>query len=355
MERSLKVGLVGCGRIAQSVHLSALTSLPGVELTALAEPDPARRREANHRVPGAIVGSILASAVEMLMGHFYVRLPLFQRTNFPLRELCVYSVPLFLLALSLRLFSQSDLFLLKALGGSAELAGIYGAAQNLSLVPGIFSMSFAPLLLSTLSRMQSFVGGPRAKTMGCNALRLMVGLLPFAAMTAGASSEIVGLIFGPAFLPSAPLLAVLIFGALAVAMISVTTAILTAAQKPAWTFWLTGPLVLLAIVGHLLLIPRMGAMGAALVTTFLAGAGAAAGVFSVYLLGWALPTQATCLRSGFISLAAYLLARFWPVFGYVILIKLLAVTAMIGILFLWLGEFKDERESAPLLHRYSHL
>lgn len=311
--------------------------------------------ELGFSVPGAIAGSILASVVEMLMGHFYVRLPLFQQTSFPLRELCVYSVPLFLFAVSLRLFSHMDLFLLKALGGSAELAGIYGAAQNLSLVPGIFSMSFAPLLLSTLSRMQRFEGEFCAKEMGRNAMRLIVGLLPFASMAAGASSEIIGFIFGPAFFPSAPLLAVLIFGALAVTMISVTTAILTAAHRPGWTFALTGPLVPLATVGHLLLIPRMGPMGAALVTTFLAGAGALAGMLCVYRLWRILPPQATFLRSGLISVLAYALAHFWLAFGFFIFIKLLAITVVIGLSFLWMGEFKNEAEPALLLNHHPDL
>ncbi len=50
----LKVGLIGCGRIAQLVHLNILTNLPGAELVALAEPDPQRREEANRRAPWAV-------------------------------------------------------------------------------------------------------------------------------------------------------------------------------------------------------------------------------------------------------------------------------------------------------------
>jgi myo-inositol 2-dehydrogenase/D-chiro-inositol 1-dehydrogenase len=44
---------MGYGRIARLVHLSVLTRLPGVEVIALAEPDPGRRAEAKHRVPAA--------------------------------------------------------------------------------------------------------------------------------------------------------------------------------------------------------------------------------------------------------------------------------------------------------------
>ena len=51
---SLKVGLLGCGRIAQLVHLPVLTHLPGVELVAFAETDPERLGRASHHVPKAI-------------------------------------------------------------------------------------------------------------------------------------------------------------------------------------------------------------------------------------------------------------------------------------------------------------
>jgi predicted dehydrogenase len=50
----LRLGLLGCGRIALSIHLPILTKLRGVEVAALAEPDPRRRQEAARRVPGAI-------------------------------------------------------------------------------------------------------------------------------------------------------------------------------------------------------------------------------------------------------------------------------------------------------------
>src|SRR5215470_16381615 len=52
--RALKVGLLGCGHIVQSVHLPVLVRLPGVELAALADPDPRRRDEAHRRASRAV-------------------------------------------------------------------------------------------------------------------------------------------------------------------------------------------------------------------------------------------------------------------------------------------------------------
>src|SRR5262245_11356208 len=49
----LRVGIIGCGRIAQLVHLNILTRLGGAQLVALADSDPQRLEEAHRRVPGA--------------------------------------------------------------------------------------------------------------------------------------------------------------------------------------------------------------------------------------------------------------------------------------------------------------
>ena len=95
-------------------------------------------------------------------------------------------------------------------------------------------MSFSPLLLSTLSRLISSGDISQAKAISSDAMRLVIVLLPFAGMTAGMSHEIVDFVFGPLFAPAAPLLSLLIFGALAMVMIAVVTAILTAAGKPKW-------------------------------------------------------------------------------------------------------------------------
>jgi predicted dehydrogenase len=50
----LKVGLVGCGRIAELVHLNVLAQLADVELIAFAEVDPERREQVLRRAPKAI-------------------------------------------------------------------------------------------------------------------------------------------------------------------------------------------------------------------------------------------------------------------------------------------------------------
>lgn len=51
----LRLGLIGCGHIARTVHIPILQSLPQAELVAVAEPERQRREDAARQVPGAEV------------------------------------------------------------------------------------------------------------------------------------------------------------------------------------------------------------------------------------------------------------------------------------------------------------
>jgi len=175
--------------------------------------------------------------------------------------------------------------------------------------------------------------------MGRKALRLTVALLPLGGLIAGAAPEIVGFVFGPTYAPAAPLLALLVFGVLAQTMLSVITTLFTAAGKPAWPFAVAGPMLPLALTGHLLLIPRWGAMGAALVTTLVAGLGAMAALLLVYRTWQISLPIATIGRSLLATGLAYLLAIFWPAPGFWLLLKFPAIILLVFLLFVLLGEF----------------
>lgn len=332
-----------------NAHKNILTGLGGFRQRALATASRWITRlllivllvELGLSVPGAILGSIGAALIDLAIGRFYTRPPLLRRSNFPARRLWGYAVPLFLSALSLMLYSRLDLLALKVLGGTAAQAGIYGAAQSLSLAPAFLAVSFPPILLSTLSRTLRAGDSRLAREISRNAMRAVIWLVPFAGLIAGAAQEIVGLIFGPMFSAGAPLLALLIFGEVALVMISIAMAILTAAGKPRWTFALGGPLIPLAIAGHLLLIPQWGAIGASFVTMLLAILGALAAALAVYRIWHVLPSAATLWRGLLICGFAYALAAIWPSPGVLVLLKLPAIGIIICISFLLLGEFSD--------------
>jgi O-antigen/teichoic acid export membrane protein len=120
----------------------------------------------------------------------------------------------------------------------------------------------------------------------------------------------------------------------------VATAILTAAGRPTWTVLLTAPLVFASVAGNLWLIPKMGPLGAALVTSLVGGMGALAAVMTVYgVWGVGVPI-ATFVRSLLISAIAFALAATWPVSGFFFLAaKLSAIGLLVPFGFFVLGEF----------------
>lgn len=297
-------------------------------------------------ITGALLGVIGSSLAELLLSRWYLGEGMFVKqapVPLPIQR---YGALLFLSSICLIFFNGMDLFMLKILGGTAAQAGIYSAAQSLSLLPGLFSWTFSSLLLATLSRQLADSQQERARELARDALRVTMLLIPVAAIIAGAAPEIVQVVFGAAFLPAGPLLALLIVGAVSNVMLMVSITIMTAAGLPARTIMFTAPLVLLALAGHLVLIPRFGQQGAALVTVVVASLGAIAAGAGVYALWTVCPPVGTVIRSLAIGLVVGAVSLWWPTPGLLVFAKLmlLGVISLLG--YWWIGEFRSREISA---------
>ncbi|MGH7217780.1 MAG: lipopolysaccharide biosynthesis protein [Nitrospiraceae bacterium] len=293
-------------------------------------------------VPGAILGSLGAAVVELAINRRYIKPPLLGHIAVSTRPFYELGLLLGLSSLLFLIFSSMGLVMLKTLGGTIQQVGIYGAAQNLSILPGLFGTSFSPLLLSTVSRLISEGKTSQAKTIGQGAMRVVLGLFPFGALIAGAAPEIVTWVFGQSFEPAAPILAILIVGAIAFVMVSVAAVIATASGVPRFTLYLSVPLVLFAAIGNYILIPPFGASGAAAATALGQVIGAVASVFLVRHLWSIIPPIRTLCRSVVISVLAYTLAVMWPTSGLLLLVKLAFIGMVILLAYLALREFSAD-------------
>ena len=289
-------------------------------------------------IEGAIWASIGASTVELIVARRFVKPHIFRRSAFPATLLWQQALPLTLFAVTTRLFDKMDLFFLQALGGSSELAGFYGGAQNLSIVPALVSMSFSPVLLSSISRLLRDGAEGDARALAMEALRWTVALVPFVAIAAAASPEIVRLVLGEAFDGAARPMSLLVFAAAAMVIVSAGTAVLMAAGKSMWAVYLTGPMVPLAAAGHVLLIPRFGASGAASVTLIVATSTALATLAAIHRLWGVVPPGLTFVRSATLSVMAYVMTAGWPAAGLMVPLKLAAVSIVVACAFLMVGE-----------------
>lgn len=293
-------------------------------------------------VPGAILGSLGASVVELAMTRRFVKLPLFGRLSVPIRPFLEIGIVLGTFSLLIQLFSNMGVVLLKTLGGTIEDVGLYGAAQNLAIIPGLFGLSIAPLLLSTVSRQLAEGKLEGAKEIARGAVRLTLGLLPFGALAAGAAPEIVVWIFGAAFAPAAPILSFLIFGAIVFVLVSIGAVVATAVGTPRLALYVSILLVVCGIVANFALIPAFGALGAAAATTMCQFIGALASLYVIYAIWGVSPPVATLVRSIVVGVLAYAAAVALPTEGFLVLFKLGGIALGIPLAYALLREFTAE-------------
>jgi O-antigen/teichoic acid export membrane protein len=220
-------------------------------------------------VSAALAASIAASVLELavstaLIGGGWPRAP-----RLPRLDVRGAIVPLAAASFSLRLYRRLDLLLVQALARSDVATGLYGAAQNVSLVLTTINNTLAPALLSSLSRLEPGAEEAR-RQLAATALRVLLLPLPALAFCAGTAGEIAALVYGEPFRRAGPVMALLAVASYVEIVGAVASTPLIAAGRVSPLVAATAPLVPLAAIGHAWAVPRLGAGGAALVTLALA-------------------------------------------------------------------------------------
>jgi O-antigen/teichoic acid export membrane protein len=291
-------------------------------------------------VEGAILGTVGSWLVELLVLGWMARVPILRRSPYRVRQMADYVAPLFFASICTRVFLQADLVLLKGMGGTAAQAGLYAAAQNLSLVPTLLVAAVVPLVLSSVAEMNTAHGRKAAQALARDALRVAILLAPFAALAAGAAPAIVGFIYGPVFVGAGPVLRILLLGALGLLPVHIFTAVLTVAGRPRIVLYIGGSMMLSALVGHWLVIPRFGPVGAAWVTASVACAAGCVVLFLMARLWSVAPPLATLIRASVTAPVAYFAPTVWQAGGAWVLVQLVALVLALGLALVALGELR---------------
>jgi PST family polysaccharide transporter len=302
---------------------------------------------------GAAWAALGAACAELGFALRSLRLRLWRRGGLQPRQFARYSAPLFLDTLARRLHKRIDLWAVQGLAG-ATAAGLYGAALSVNTVGNVFSHALSPVILATVS--ETWAQGQRdaARALIRQSLRLALWLLPFAALGAGAAPALITLVFGETYLPAAPLLAWLSFSAAGLVIVSASASVLAAVGRPGVAFAFNGPLLLLALVGYLVLVPRLGALGAAATTATTVWAVALAMMAGVHRLCQAGPGRGALARIAVTSAGAYALAWAWQTPGLWVIPQLLGYCGVVLLALFVLGEAtRDDLAFALALLRRS--
>jgi O-antigen/teichoic acid export membrane protein len=286
---------------------------------------------------GAALAALGAAVVELWFALGSFRLQLWRRVTIPRRRFLRYSLPLFLDTLAKRLHKRMDLWAVQILAGATS-AGYYSAALGVNSIGLIFTDPLSRLTLATVSGSWAHGRRDEARSVIRQCLRVTLWLTPFAALGAGAAPSLITLVFGDAYLPAAPILAWVSLTIVGLVIMSLTAAIFAAVGRPGYAFLYNVPLLLLAVLGYLVLVPRVGAVGAAATNAVTVWAVAVATMFAVRRWCQVSPGLSTGVRIGVISAAAYVLASVWSAPGVWVIPQLLALCGVVVLLLFILGE-----------------
>lgn len=295
--------------------------------------------EAGWSVTGAVVGSLVAAAAGGTVAMAMARVPLLTTRRTPIAAVWRVGVPVFVLALSLRVFDKLGLVATQALGPSPLDAGWYAAAQNFAIAPGLFALSFSPLLLAEVTRVRAKGDPAAAQALVAQSLRVVVALLPVAAIGAGSAHEIVRLVYGPGYDAAARLSWPLLAAAFAMLVTSVSSAVLIAADRAFAAASCAWPLLPVTAVALALVVPTTGGMGAATITAVSVCCSAAASLTMVGLALGVWPAPGTAIRSTVVAVIVGTLAAWWPTPGFWVVGKVAALVALVPLAFAMAGEF----------------
>ena len=177
-------------------------------------------------------------------------------------------------------------------------------------------------------------------------LRVVVGVLPLLAIGAASAHEIVRLVYGPGFEQAARLVWPLMLAAFGMLLVSVSTSVLIACDRAPTAARCVWPWVAPTVTALWLVVPREGALGAAVVTAVAVVAAAAASLAAVERIAGVWPPAATTARAVAISLVLGALALWWPAPGGWVVVKLVALGLAMPLLYALLGEFGPVRPAA---------
>ncbi len=258
---------------------------------------------------------LLAHSASLALGnvalHFVARAHLPPRSPRPrvaeLRDLLASALPLALLGLVQQAYFYADNLFVRALVGPEEL-GRYNAAVRIFLWLAAFAAFATTSALPWLARRHA------EGELGTAAARLVLPLFLAACAAVGVlapcSTELMRRAFGSGFEAGGASLRWLLFALLPVALGSVFLTAVIAAGRMRAALGIAALALAVNLVGNALLVPQLGAEGAALVTLLTEGTVALAALFVLRGLdAWPLRAPAPLLLGPLLLVLAWLASR----------------------------------------------
>lgn len=215
------------------------------------------------RLNGALAGYVIAPIVGIIAGWHW---PSSGRPRVPYRGLLRFAGPLSVFAVASVGLMSVDIFFVKAMLSSPEVAGHYAAAQNVARIPYYLLTGLAAIILPAVAAAAQRPTGIAIRT-AAQALRWgTIAVLPVAALIVATRGGLINLLYSSGYGPSAEILALLGPAMAALAISSIAAGILSGLGRPAVPAVIALIGLLMSAIGCAVAVPVAGALGAAAAT-----------------------------------------------------------------------------------------
>lgn len=217
---------------------------------------------------GALIVNVLGSVVALGFVLAAVGRSPFRFTVVEARPILRLALPAALIGFGSQLLLALDLWALNVLGVAVAEAekGLYVAASNIARIPNLLAFVMTAVLVPSLAHALAAGDSGLARRSLLGAMRFLAAtLLPGCALIAANAGDIMALLFSEDYAAGAGLLATLIFAqGLGFTLFMTLGGVLMAADRAGQAAVLALGALPLALLLNTLLIPRLGAPGAAL-------------------------------------------------------------------------------------------
>jgi len=233
------------------------------------------------------------------------------------------------------------MWLVKGLIEDPGAAGVYGVAYFVSRTPLFVVYGMSAAVFARVSNSLAEQKLEHARHVATEAMRvLMLVFILVCAAVAVSSAEIITFLFSLKHAGASESLVILAPAVFFAGQICVSLRLLDAAHRPGVRLAVTCFLVAAAVVCNMMLIPRFGIFGAALSSFIVFGAGAVIGAILVHHFLRALPPIWTAARCTAAGVAVFAVGWFWPAPGWLVLIKLTALSLLYAAVLFVLRELR---------------
>ncbi|MDD4939900.1 MAG: oligosaccharide flippase family protein [Candidatus Omnitrophica bacterium] len=259
--------------------------------------------------------------------------------KFPVSKIFKFEIWIIAYTAIINLLLNTDLFLLKALSDRSlanVYAGFYNAALTIARIPYLVIVPISYVVFPFISEFTHVKDNVKTKKYIRGSFRYCGIFLALSAVLISANAKgIITLLYSQAYAPGAAALSIVIFGVVFLAMILVSTTIISGGGLPGDSIKITGIILIIDFVLNYLLVPRFNITGAALATTIAMGIGLLiSGSYLLKRFNAFLPAL-SLFRILLACVAVFFLSGLFRVSGILLTVKLAALASVyLGILVL---------------------